>query len=111
MPMTQRCDECRELFDPETEGALLLTVRRGVDADEWDDSWIVSGNRLDLRFCSQAHAAEHLATRELPHPAPEDEDEAWALSDYVGLIVMLTLLGCAGYGLYALVRTAWDLLL
>lgn len=106
--MTQRCDECRELFDPETEGPLLLTVRRGVDADEWDDSWIVSGNRLDLQFCSQAHAAEHLATRELPEAPPvlADEPDGVGETIVVGLVLaaLLALLLGAGYGFLELVR-------
>ncbi len=107
--MTQRCDECRELFDPETEGPLLLAVRRGVDADEWDDSWIVSGTRLDLRFCSQAHAAEHLALRRLPDVPEEADDESSDLGETAVVVLVLgalvALLLGAGYGFLELVRT------
>ncbi len=107
--MTQRCDECRELFDPETDGPLLLSVRRGVDADEWDDSWIESGSRLDLRFCSQAHAATYLAQRTLPDVPDEADDSPAGLGEtlvtVLVLAALLALLLGAGYGFLELVRS------
>ena len=98
------CDYCRAVIDVSRPDAMIVSVNRRVDGDEWGDDSFVSGDLVQLRFCHQRHAADYLARTALPQGTP-----AFPMSNVtlVTLIVgVLLVLGLAAYGAVELWREA-----
>ena len=111
MGITATCDYCRATIDTSSDDALIVEVRRRVDADEWGDSFIVSGGRDIFRFCSQAHLATYMERTPLPVARSEDDndddEESWIVACFVILPIVVILIGLAvgaAFGLYQLVQ-------
>lgn len=108
MATTYECSFCHVPIDVRSEDAMIVTVHRLVDENEWDDDDFVTGAQDTFRFCSQAHLAEHARTVPLPPPEledDEDEDLTWAerIGCAASIAVLAALLLGATFGFVSLV--------
>lgn len=103
------CDYCRATIDTSSDDALIVTVSRRVDDDEWEDDVFISGVDHTFRFCKQEHLSAYMENTPLPPLTGEADDDGEDIG-VVGCLVMavvgavlLALLVGAAYGLYQLV--------